>query len=162
MKRWWVTILLVPVALALLVIGAGQSGLLTGTTPATLGVHDGRLAPPAPTPNSVSSQADLYPDHPQRTFAKITPLNFVGDGEATMRKLAEVIGQMPRAHIVTVRADYIHAQFQTPMLHFTDDVELWLDRDHGVVQVRSASRLGKSDLGVNRARVETLRALYSR
>ena len=162
MTRWLLSLLLIAVALVLLVIAAGQAGLLSGAVPTTLGVHDGRLAPPAPTPNSVSSQADLYPDHLQRKFAQIVPLRFTGDGEAAMAKLAEAIGQMPRARIVTVGSDYIHVEFQTPVLRFTDDLELWLDRAHGVVQVRSASRLGKSDLGVNRARVETLRALYSR
>lgn len=161
MKRLLPKILLVTVALVLLVIASGQLGLLTSTAPTTLGVHDGRLAPPAPTPNSVSSQADLYPDNPQRQFAQIPPLAFSGHGETAMRQLAALISQMPRAHIVTVRSDYLHAEFQTPILHFTDDLELWLDRAHGAIEVRSASRLGKSDRGVNRARVETLRALYS-
>lgn len=162
MERVLQTILIVIVALVLLTIAAGQLGLLSSTAPTTLGVHDGRLAPPALTPNSVSSQADLYPEHPQRQFAQIPPLVFSRDGEAAMRRLAQLISQMPRAHIVTVRSDYIHAEFKTPILHFTDDLELWLDRAHSDIDVRSASRLGKSDLGVNRARVETLRALYSR
>lgn len=161
MKHVLPKILLVTVAVVLLPIAAGQFGLLAGTAPATLGVHDGRLAPPSRTPNSVSSQAALYPDHPQRQSAQIEPLTFSEEGEAAMRRLAAVIGQMPRTHIVTARSDYIHAEFHTPQLRFTDDLELWLDRANGIIQVRSASRLGKGDLGVNRARVETLRALYS-
>lgn len=156
--------------LALLAIGglvllapvAGQLGLLAGTAPTNLGVHDGRLAPPAPTPNSVSSQADLYPDHPQRKYAQIAPLPFEGSGEAAMARLAGVIHQMPRTRIVTEQPDYIRAQFQSRVMRYTDDLELWLDRDNRVIQVRSASRLGKSDLGVNRERVETLRSLYAR
>lgn len=162
MTRWLQFVLLAGAALVLLVIVAGQFGMLAGKSPATLGVHDGRLAPPAPTPNSVSSQADLYPDHPQRTFAQIAPLHFAGDGDAAMIKLAAVIRQMPRARIVSMQPGYLHAEFQSALLHFTDDLELWLDRANGVIQVRSASRLGKSDLGVNRERVETLRSLYSR
>ncbi len=162
MTRWLQFVLLGIGALVLLVIVAGQLGLLAGTAPSTLGVHDGRLAPPALTPNSVSSQANLYPDNPQRQFAQIAPLPFDGDGKAAMVKLAAVIHQMPRARIVTEQPGYLHAEFQTTILHFTDDLELWLDRANGVIQVRSASRLGKSDLGANRQRVETLRFLYSR
>lgn len=154
-------ILLIPLALVLLALAAGQAGLLTGTAPTTLGVHDGRLAPPSLTPNSVSSQADLYPDHPQHQSAQIAPLRFSGDGDAAMSRLAAVIRQMPHARIVTVQPGYIHAEFETKILRFTDDLELWLDRAHGVIQVRSASRLGKSDLGVNRARVEMLRSRFS-
>jgi uncharacterized protein (DUF1499 family) len=59
---------------------------------------------------------------------------------------------------VLADAGYLHATFTTPLLKFTDDLELWLDAPGGVLQVRSASRLGRSDLGVNRARVERLRA----
>jgi hypothetical protein len=57
---------------------AGQLGLLRGRPPATLGVRDGRLAPPSKTPNSVSSQASLYPDHPQHDYAGIAPLAYTG------------------------------------------------------------------------------------
>lgn len=144
-------------ALVILVIVVGQSGWLAGTPPATLGVRDGRLQPPALSPNSVSSQADLYPDHPQRENAYVEPLRFSGDGDKALEQLAQVIRGMPRSRIVALQPGYIHAEFQTPLLHYTDDLELWLDRANGVIQVRSASRLGESDLDVNRSRVEDIR-----
>ncbi|MEO7939744.1 MAG: DUF1499 domain-containing protein [Burkholderiaceae bacterium] len=162
MTRWLQLALLVIGGLVLLALVAGQLGLLAGAAPTSLGVHDGRLAPPAPTPNSVSSQADLYPDNPQQKFAQIAPLPFVGNGEAAMTKLVSVIRQMPRTKIVIEQPDYIRAEFQSRLMHYTDDLELWLDRDKGVIQVRSASRMGESDLGVNRERVETLRTLSTR
>jgi uncharacterized protein (DUF1499 family) len=151
-------VLLVAVGLSLLGIGAGQLGFLHGQPPQDLGVHDGRLKAPSRTPNSVSSQADLWPDNPQRAYARIAPLAMVGDAVATMARLQSVIAAMPGAVVVTSRADYLYAQFTTPLMKYTDDVEFWLDPAAGVVQVRSASRLGEGDFGTNRKRVEAIRA----
>ncbi|MBF7729046.1 DUF1499 domain-containing protein [Pseudomonas sp. N040] len=145
-------------ALGLLV--AGQAGLFAGTPPQNLGVSAGRLLPPSTTPNSVSSQAGLYPDHPQRDYAAIAPLRYRGDGEAAMQKLAGVLASSPGTRIITQRADYIYAQSRTTWLGFTDDLEFWLDREAGVIQLRSASRLGRKDFGKNRARIEAIRARF--
>jgi uncharacterized protein (DUF1499 family) len=144
-------------ALALLGVLAGQAGLLRGSRPADLGVKDGRLKPPALTPNSVSSQADLWPDHPMREFARIAPLALVGDGPATIARLKSLIQATPGAELVAARADYLQATFTTPLMKYTDDVEFWFDPAAGVVQLRSASRLGHGDMGANRARIEALR-----
>ena len=160
MKILWFLALLV-VVLALVLIIAGQMGLLAGKAPSRLGVTDGRLKPPSSTPNSVSSQASLYPDHPQQAYAAIAPLTFKGDGEAAIKQLAQVLTQMPRTVIVTQNADYLYAQSTTALLKFTDDVEFWLDKPNHVIQVRSSSRLGRKDFGVNRARVEAIRAAFA-
>ena len=146
-------------AVAVLVI-AGQFGFLTGKPPYDLGVRNGRLKPPSSTPNSVSSQADLYADHPQRAYAAIAPINFTGDADQAMQKLAALLRASERTVLVTQQPDYLYAQCSTLLLHFTDDVEFWLDRQAGVIQVRSASRLGHGDLGANRARIEKLRAQF--
>ena len=155
---WFLAMLVVVLALALVI--AGQMGLLAGKPPSRLGVTDGRLKPPANTPNSVSSQASLYPDHPQQAYAAIAPLTFKGDGEAAIKQLAQVLTQMPRTVIVTQNADYLYAQSTTALLKFTDDVEFWLDKPNNVIQARSSSRLGRKDFGVNRARVEAIRAAF--
>ena len=159
MKILWFIALLV-VVLALVLVIAGQMGLLAGKAPSRLGVADGRLKPPSSTPNSVSSQASLYPDHPQQAYAAIAPLSFKGDGEAAIKQLAQVLTQMPRTVIVTQNADYLYAQSTTALLKFTDDVEFWLDKPNHVIQARSSSRLGRKDFGVNRARVEAIRAAF--
>ena len=156
---WFLALLVVVLALALII--AGQMGLLAGKAPSRLGVTDGRLKPPSSTPNSVSSQASLYPDHPQQAYAAIAPLTFKGDGEAAIKQLAQVLTQMPRTVIVTQNADYLYAQSTTALLKFTDDVEFWLDKPNNVIQARSSSRLGRKDLGVNRARVEAIRAAFA-
>ncbi len=150
-------VLFVTLALVL----AGQLGMLRGQAPADLGVREGRLKPPSNTPNSVSSQASLYPDHPQFAYARIAPLVFTGPGEQAMDKLTGILKATERCVVVTQQADYLYAQCSTALLHFTDDVEFWLDRTAGAIQVRSASRLGHGDLGANRARVEKIRAQFT-
>ena len=146
--------------LLVMLLVAGQLGLLRGRPPTQLGVRDGRLNPPATTPNSVSSQAGLYPGHPQRSQAEVAPLSYTGDGRAALLRLAALMETSERCVLVTREPGYLYAQCSTLLLKFTDDVEFYLDEAAGVIQVRSASRLGQKDFGVNRARVEALRARF--
>ena len=152
-------LLLAAAAMAALVLLAAQLGAFGGHPPTDLGVRDGRLKPPSPTPNSVSSQAGLWPGHAQREAAFIAPLPLLSAGpQATMRRLRAVVEDMPGAVVVIGNERYLRAQFTTRWMRFVDDAEFWLDADAGVVQVRSASRLGRRDFGVNRARIEAIRA----
>lgn len=153
-------VLLLALALAAALVVAGQLGFLSGKPPEGLGVHQGRLKPPSLTPNSVSSQAGLYADHPQRSYAEVAPFKYAGDGKAAMLRLAELLQGSERCVLVTREPAYLYAQCSTRWLKFTDDVEFYLDEAASVIHVRSASRLGQKDLGVNRARVEALRARF--
>lgn len=159
MKTLWF-IGLVAIVLPTLVFFAGQFGFLSGKPPQDLGVKDGRLKPPSFTPNSVSSQAGLYPDHPQRGYADVAPFSYSGDGAAALRKLSQILRNTPRTTVVTETANYLYAQSSTPLLKFTDDVEFWLSPEEYVIHVRSASRLGRKDFAVNRTRVENIRAQF--
>ena len=150
-------IVAVPVLLVVAVVVAGQLGLLKGVAPDTLGVRDGRLKPPSRTPNSVTSQAGLHAEHPMRAYAEIAPLALRGDGTATLAALRRIVEAMPGASVVKTEPDYLYAQFTTRVLGFVDDTEFWLDPAAGVVQVRSSSRVGRKDLGVNRERIEAIR-----
>lgn len=154
--------LVVALAAGLLVmlLAAGQLGLLKGKPPTDLGVRDGRLKAPAITPNSVSSQAGLYPDHPQRRYAEVAPFSYTGDGKAAMDRLATLLEASARCTLVTRQPAYLYAQCSTRWLRFTDDLELYLDEAAQVIHVRSSSRLGRKDFGVNRARVEALRERF--
>ncbi|WP_332738920.1 DUF1499 domain-containing protein [Hydrogenophaga sp.] len=144
-----------------LALVAAQVGLLSGQPPADLGVRDGRLKPPSRTRNSVSSQAALVPDHPQRAYATIDPLPLKGAGAAASLKVLEtVLRDMPGVTIMEQRPDYLYAQAQTRWLKFVDDVEFWANPANGLIEVRSASRLGREDFGVNRKRIEAVRAAY--
>ena len=119
--------------------------------PTNLGVKDGRLAPCKRSPNCVSSQAD-----PADSEHYIAPIPFAG----TMADLRRLVESMARATVITAQDNYLYAEYRTRLLRYVDDVELYLDK--GLVHVRSASRLGRRDFGVNRKRVEELRARLTR
>lgn len=150
---------LVASVVALLV--AAQLGLLAGRQPSDLGVTKGRLKAPSVTPNSVSSQAHLYPDHPQRAYSAMEPLPLKGgDPDASLRSLAAVLSSVPGVSVVERRPDYVYATAQTRWLKFVDDIEFWVNPERQVIELRSASRLGRKDFGVNRQRMDNLRAAY--
>jgi len=114
--------------------------------PDNLGVKDGRLAPPKRSPNCVSSQAD-----PQDREHFVQPIAFGG----SMDQLKKILLEMQGASLVEEKPGYLYAEFRSRVLGFVDDVELL--KQGGVVHVRSASRLGRRDFGVNRQRIEALR-----
>jgi uncharacterized protein (DUF1499 family) len=145
---------LIVVGLALLLVVAGRIGLLTGKRPADLGLQGGRLKPAPSTPNAVSSQADAG-------YHTIAPLAYTGDGRAAFARAVALVRAIPGATIVTEAPGYIHAECETRLLRFVDDLELALDETNGVIHVRSASRIGHGDLGANRARVEALRTAFA-
>jgi uncharacterized protein (DUF1499 family) len=113
--------------------------------PADLGVHNGRFAPCPPSPNCVSSQAD--PDDAEHHIQPI---------RGSIADVRRAVLSTPRTTIVTETPQYLHVEFRTRLLRFVDDVEFFFDGT--AVQVRSCSRLGRNDFGVNRRRVEALRA----
>ncbi len=137
---------------------AGQMNLLSGRRPQDLGQRDGLLKPPvAASWNSVSSQAAR---HPHTDYHEIAPLRFQGDGNAAFGRLAAIVASMPGATTVTSQPGYLYAEFKTPLLKFVDDVEFLLDKPAGVIQMRSASRLGSKDFGANRKRLEAIRQRF--
>ena len=154
MLRWLKWIVIGVAGLALLALAAGQLGLLQGRPPADLGVRDGRLKAPSATANSVSSQALAWPG---REAAQIEPLALRGSGPETIARLKAVVEAMPGAKLMQSRGDYLYAQFTTRLMKYVDDTEFWFDPAAGVVQVRSASRLGERDFNVNRERIEAIR-----
>jgi uncharacterized protein (DUF1499 family) len=148
--------LVIALAVVLLPLIAGQLGAWSGQAPSDLGVRDGRLAAPRPTSNNVHSQAALH--GPAYLHAQIDPLPLRdGDATATMARLRGLVEATPGAQVVQARPDYLCVRYTTRWMRFVDDAEFWADPTGGVVQVRSASRVGRSDLGVNRARIEDLR-----
>ena len=91
---------------------------------------------------------------------RIEPLSYTGEASTARAKLERVIAAMAGTRIVHTTPDYLHVLFVTPTMHFRDDVEL-LVQNHGVIQVRSISRFGYRDHGVNRARIEALRTAFA-
>jgi len=127
--------------------------LFAGTAPSNLGVQAGKLAPCPESPNCVNSEA-------KDAAHLIAPIAYEGDANAAMARLVQVIARQPGAKLVTQRGDYLYATFQTPLIGFVDDVEFLADPVQHVFDVRSASRLGHSDFGVNRKRIEAVRAAF--
>ena len=117
-----------------------------------LGLIHNQLLPCPSTPNCVCSE---YPI--QGSF--VEPLSFTGPSDEAWQRAQETITAMG-GRIVEDNNHYIHAVFTSRIFRFIDDLELRLDDTAGVIHFRSASRTGYSDLGVNRKRVEALRALF--
>ena len=120
--------------------------MLSWKRPHNLGVRDGRLAPCKRSPNCVCSQAN-----PADTEHYIAPLH------GTIAAARHAVQAMPRATIVSEDGEYLYAEFRSRLLRYVDDVEFFFDGR--VLQVRSCSRLGRRDFGVNRKRIEALRSL---
>ena len=122
-----------------------------------LGPVNGRLRACPESPNCVCSQQPP----PGDAEHAIAPLTVTGDADAAWTRLIETLHRQPHAHIVAETADYLHVEFVTPWLRFVDDVEFLRSDAEQVIHVRSASRVGRSDFGVNRQRVERLRAEFA-
>lgn len=125
----------------------------SGTRPATLGIKEGKLSPCPGSPNCVSTQAagDKH---------RIDPIRYTGTKEQAKHILVQVISSMKRATIITDEGDYIHAEFTSLIFRFVDDVEFSFDHKNKLIHFRSASRLGYSDLGANRKRMEEIRKAF--
>jgi uncharacterized protein (DUF1499 family) len=114
--------------------------------PDNLGVRDGRLAACKRSPNCVSSQAN-----PADREHYIAPIH------GSMDAVRKAVESHPRTEVIRQDKNYLYAEFRTPLLRYVDDVEFFFDGT--VIHVRSCSRLGRRDFGVNRKRVEELRAI---
>ena len=126
-------------------------GLLSGKRPAELGVRSGNLKAPPSSPNAVSSQST-------GGYHQIAPLAFNGSQELAMKTLRTIVESMPNTRIVETKPDYLHAEYASALLGFVDDVEFYFPPNGKIIHVRSASRLGSGDFGVNRKRIEAIRA----
>lgn len=129
-------------------------GLFTGKRPHDLGVKNGSLKAPPSTPNAVSSQA-TDDDH------RIAPLVYQGTREQARATLQEIVRQTPRTRIVEAKPDYLYVEYTSALVRYVDDVEFYFPPEQNIVHVRSASRLGRTDFGVNRARIETIRSRFA-
>lgn len=131
--------------------GGRRDQLFNGVRPENLGVTEGRLTPCPSTPNCASSQEN-------RRLHWVKPIPFVGSLEETMMRIREVLEkEMDRIVVRVYDDDYIYAEAQTAALHFIDDLEIYCVDAEEVCHVRSASRIGYSDLGVNLSRLREIR-----
>lgn len=146
------------ITLASATASSGEKPLFSfsGTPPTNLGVKAGKLLECPNTPNCVNSQTPASDSE-----HSIQPISYSSTPEQALANLKAVIQDLPRTKIVSESDDYVYSEFATALMGFVDDVEFYLDKSQSVIHVRSASRLGKSDLGVNRKRVEEIRAKFA-
>lgn len=124
---------------------------VTAARPAHLGSHNGKLAPVPDSPNCVSSMTE-------KTSSAMDPISVAGLDQP-MGKLKDAIAQtFPRSKLVTEEGSYLHYEFTSLIFRFVDDGEFLLDEENGVINFRSSSRVGYSDMGANRKRMDLIRA----
>ena len=127
--------------------------LILASVPDNLGLKNHLLSPCPVTPNCVSSQE-------KTSQHLIQPITFEGSLELAKERLFQVINSMRGTRIIKQDVVYWHVEFTTQLLRFIDDVEFFFDGSQSLIHVRSASRQGYWDLGVNRKRVETIRSRF--
>jgi uncharacterized protein (DUF1499 family) len=128
---------------------------LTSRTPQGLGVTGGRLADCPGTPNCVSSQAT-------REASRVAAVRFRGSHYAARERAEAILRDWPRTRIVEADEHYMHAECTSLIFRFVDDFEVLVEVDTQEIHVRSASRVGYSDLGANRRRIEDFRREFER
>lgn len=122
----------------------------TGKAPISLG----QFAPCPESPNCVSTQAQ------DETHA-IAPITYSDDRETAKKRLLAIVHSLPRTRVVAEKDDYSHVEFTSRIFRFVDDVEFYFAIEEGKIHFRSASRIGRSDLGVNRKRMEEIRSQFN-
>lgn len=134
--------------LGILTFLVGCQATETGLTPT--GLH------PCPNrPNCVTSQGGTDEQI-------LLPLTYSTDRATAYAKIKQIVSDQDNATIVTETTDYLHVEFRSKFMGFVDDMEFWFPEDQPVIHLRSASRLGYSDFGVNRKRVQHIRALFEK
>jgi len=116
----------------------------TGEPPQNIGVRDGRLTACPESPNCVSS----YESSEEHAIAAL---------DANLNQIQQILLAMDEANIVEQSSNYLYAEFTSSLMGYVDDVEFLYDATSNTIQVRSASRVGYSDMGANRNRVEAIR-----
>lgn len=123
-----------------------------GTMP-DLGINNGELTPCPNTPNCVNSQAVGEKQY-------IQPIRYAGSRQEARTRLLQILKSEKRTEILTSQENYIRSEFTSAFFRFVDDVEFYFPEEPGdetIIHVRSASRVGRSDLGANRKRIERIR-----
>ena len=134
-------------------VGAIQLYRENSKLPKNLGIKNGRLASMPETPNAVSTQTD-------DKDKKVEPFKFQIDKENSMEKIKKAIAEYGGASIIKEEENYMYVVFTTPVMKFKDDAEFYVDEENKVIHFRSASRVGRSDMGLNKERYDKLLRIY--
>lgn len=152
-KRWMLALF---IAFDLMVMGLVGVAVIarTDSPPETIGFGaDDQLAPCPDSPNCVASQRAA----PEQT---LPPLDYSGSRAEARTRLLAIVENMPRSTVLANEESYLHIQFRSRVFGFGDDLEFYLPPDENSIYFRSAARMGYSDMGVNRERIEEIRAAF--
>ena len=133
-----------------LMITLSSSLVFTAPAWAAIGLNSGHLSSCPSSPNCVVSQ-DGDQEH------TIDPITYKSDRNQAKETLLKVLSVVPRTEVVDQTDDYIHTESTSRIFKFVDDAEFYFPEGQNIIHVRSASRVGESDLGVNRRRIEQIR-----
>ncbi len=139
------------VVLVILILLTGCSGTMPN-----LGINNNELAPCPESPNCVNSQAVSEKHY-------IQPMSYTGTQQEAHDRLLQILESEKRTKILSVQENYIRVEFTSALFRFVDDVEFYFPEeqdDETIIHVRSASRVGYSDLGANRKRIERIRSEF--
>jgi uncharacterized protein (DUF1499 family) len=125
----------------------------SATRPSNLGIKDGRLSPCPNSSNCVSTYSK------DKRHA-IKPITYSFTRDQARERLLQILSSLKNARVVVNENDYIHVEFTSRVFRFVDDVEFYFDDEEKMIHFRSASRVGSSDLGVNRRRMEYIRTKF--
>lgn len=148
MVRWIIAVIVV------LIIGVYAYVSFNNKLPDGLGVTDGLLKVCSKSPNCISTQAES-----NDTIHYIEPIIFVGEPKDTQLLIESYMLTQERGRIVASSFGYVHFEVKSKLIGYIDDVEFYFPEADSVVHIRSASRVGYSDMGVNRERVRKIHNL---
>ncbi len=140
---------------SIVIISVTLTAGCAGPTPKNIGIHQGRLTDCPDRPNCVSSQTDSSDN-------AIAPFEYTQSRKEAIQTLMNVIKALPRAKLNEKSDTYVYVEVKSKIFGFVDDVEFFIPEKEAVIHVRSASRLGYSDFGVNRKRIESIRKDFSK
>lgn len=153
-KRGNKKMILVYIVVGLILIMVGQMIIMNIRIPKNLGVNNGKLALMPKSPNAVSSQSDQ-----EDYYVEAFP--FKENLEVTKAAIVNTLDAFSNAKIMTNEPNYIHVVFTSSIMRFHDDVEFYFDESARIVEFRSASRVGYSDMGLNRERYNRIYEYYN-
>ncbi len=127
--------------------------LASGCSTPEIGLGENGLHPCPDKPNCVTS---LDGDEAHG----VAPILYLTNKKAAREKIKKIVSDMDRTSVITDQSDYLHVVFTSKVMRFKDDLEFWFPEKGNYIHIRSASRLGYSDLGVNRKRIEEIRKRF--
>ena len=133
-----------------IIVTLSSTLIFSASALAAIGLDNGQLSGCPSSPNCVVSQGGDE-EH------TIEPIAYQGDRATAKETLLKVLSVVPRTEVIENTENYIHTESTSRIFKFVDDAEFYFPEDENVIQVRSASRVGESDLGVNRRRIEQIR-----